>query len=233
MLVNFYNEWERARDSGASTEQFFEEFLDATTASLDLFNNGEVNDVIKAVKFLLSVPMTDFIENIKHPYSFVAKDVVQFSNLDDAITKLCNILEYEESELSILEAGKRLTHAKGEYACIKYGENHSKTAEALSLVRFSKPYPRKGRVVSNTTLGCVSTTMSQGTKLELIKRLAIRNKTEKALIFELKNHDRIWYDEFISQALSGQTKIRRRTNVKQITSLILQDNKLLDRIEWY
>ena len=233
MLVNFYNEWERARGSSFSSDHFFEEFLDAAPASVELLNDGEAGDVVKAIRFLLSIPMAEFIENIKHTYSFAAKDVVQFSNLDDAITKLCNILEFEESELSILEAGKRLTHAKGDYACIKYGENHSKTAEALSLVRFTKPNAKKGRVVTNTSLGSVTTTMSQETKVELIKRLAIRNKTEKALIFELKNSDHVWYNQFISQALSGQTIIRRRTNVKQITSLILQDNKLLDRIEWY
>ena len=229
--MDFYGDWEKAIENNEHIEGYLIRYLDADPESEIVFEEGERADVLTAIKLLLSIPIVSFIKSITHPYEFTAKDVFQYSKLDDATDTLCNILEYEEHSLSYEEVGHRLVHAPHQYANIKYGENHSKTAALLSLVVISHVPDRKCNMVHISSLGSIMTQLSKEEKEEIIRRLAIRNPFMKTLIYEAKCGEASYVKE-VSKVLSGQTIIRRKHNNEIVLNMILKDNSLKEKVGW-
>ena len=227
----FYQKWTQTKMSDADCLPFILSFLDSTTESTDTLLYGSTDEVVAAIKLLLSVSIDELIGSIKHDSTFTSKDVFQYSQLEDAVVSLCNILEYEDKALNFFEAGQRLTQSDKEFACIKYGENHIKTAEAFSLVKLEKIACKGARYVSITALGSVFTRLSNEEKYELVRRLALRNRFVKSLLFNAKTRE-ITYHEIASRVLSGQTIIRRKHNVEIIVKLILKDHPINNNIRW-
>ena len=229
--MSFYSEWKNSIDDKLSEDKYLLQFLDYSPESLEVLSNGEREKVVEAVKLLLSIPVSHFLDAITHQYSFYPKDVFQYSKLEDATDTLCNILCFEELLLSYEEVGKLLTHSPRQYACIKYGENHAKTAAMLSLVLIGRDPKHKCNMVRISALGRVSTMLSFEDKHELIKRLAIRNPFIKTRIFNAKEQEASYVDT-VSTVLSGQTIIRRKHNNEIIMNLILENEAIKDRIRW-
>ena len=229
----FYEEWLEVRESGNPDKSFIDGFLNQNRESLEVFLCGNHDSVIRAIKVLLSVPVSDFIESINKKPTFKARDVVQYSKLEDAITTVCNILEYEDCLLSYEDLGRQLSHATKQTACIKYGENHAKTAAALSLVIIEKKREeeKSKNMVRISPLGSVTTLLDSDNKIELIRRLAIRNPFIKTLIFNAKQGE-VSYAECASTVLSGQTIVRRRHNNEILINIILRDDPLKNNIRW-
>lgn len=198
---------------------------------METFESGEKADVLIAIKLLLNLPVSSLVDAIDHPYEYKAKDIFQFSKLDDATDNLCNFLEFEEVSLSYEEAGKKLIRASNHYANIKYGENHAKTAAMLTLVTIRRVDDRKCNVISISPLGSVMTSLSKEEKNEVLRRLAIRNPFLKTLIFHAKGGEAS-YVEDVSKVLSGQTIIRRKHNNEIIMNLILHDEPIREKIRW-
>ena len=227
----FYQKWAQAKISNKDCTPFILSFLESSTESIDTFLYGSADEVVDAIKLLLSVSIEDLLDSIKYDNTFASKDVFQYSKLEDAVISLCNILEYEEKSLTFFEAGQRLTQSDKEFACIKYGENHIKTAEAFSLVKLEKPACKGARYATITALGSIFTRLSNEEKYELVRRLALRNKFVKSLIFNAKNREAT-YQEIVSRVLSGQTIIRRKHNVEIIVKLILKEHPITNNIRW-
>lgn len=229
--MSFYDDWEKAIKTNDTAEDYVIRYLDFCPESVSVFEEGEKADVLTAIKLLLSIPISSFIDGITHPYEFSTKEVFQYSKLDDATDTLCNILEYEEFSLSYEEAGQRLVHAPNQYANIKYGENHSKTAALLSLVVIRQTSERKCKMVRISSLGSVMTLLSKDEKEEVLRRLAIRNPFMKTLIYQAKCGEASYVEE-VSKVISGQTIVRRKHNNEIVLNMILKDNPLKDRIRW-
>lgn len=229
--MSFYGEWLRAKDDAAIEQDYLQCFLDYSPKSIEVLHYGKESETVEAVQVLLSIPIQRFVEAINHSYPFESKDVFQFSSIYDATDRLCNVLEYEEDALSYEEAGRILTKAPQAYACIKYGENHAKTAAMLSLVIIERVPNRKCNMTRISSLGSVYTQLSPDEKQELLRRLAIRNPFIKTIIFDAKNGSAS-YVELVSAVLSGQTIIRRKHNNEIIMDLILGEDPLNDRIGW-
>ena len=227
----FYQKWTQTKMSGADCLPFVLSFLESTTESTDTLLHGSADEVVAAIKLLLSVSIDELIDLIKPDSTFTSKDVFQYSKLEDAVVSLCNILEYEDKALNFFEAGQKLTQSDKEFACIKYGENHIKTAEAFSLIKLEKIACKGARYASITALGSVFTRLSNEEKYELVRRLALRNRFVKSLIFNAQNRE-ITYQEIVSRVLSGQTIIRRKHNVEIIVKLILKDHPIINNIRW-
>lgn len=227
----FYQKWTQTKINNADCLPFILSFLDSTTESTDTLLHGSTDEVVAAIKLLLSVSIDELIGSIKYDSTFTSKDVFQYSKLEDAVVSLCNILEYEDKALNFFEAGQRLTQSDKEFACIKYGENHIKTAEAFSLVKLEKIACKGARYASITALGSVFTRLSNEEKYELVRRLALRNRFVKSLLFNAKTRE-ITYHEIVSRVLSGQTIIRRKHNVEIIVKLILKDHPINNNIRW-
>ncbi len=227
----FYQKWTQAKINDADCSPFVLSFLESSTESTDTFLHGSVDEVVVAIKLLLSVSIEELLDSIEYDNTFTSKDVFQYSKLEDAVVSLCNILEYEDKALNFFEAGQRLVKSDKEFACIKYGENHIKTAEAFSLVKLEKNALKGARYASITALGSVFTRLSIEEKYELIRRLALRNRFIKSLIFNARNNE-VTYQEIVSRVLSGQTIIRRKHNVEIIVKLILKDHPIINNIRW-
>lgn len=227
----FYQEWALAKQNDVDCSPFISSFLESSIESTEPFLFGDVDEVVAAIKLLLSVSIDALIDSIKSDSTFTSKDVFQYSKLEDAVVSLCNILEYEDKVLNFFEAGQRLTQSDKEFACIKYGENHIKTAEAFSLVKLEKIACKGARYASITALGSVFTRLSNEEKYELVRRLALRNRFVKSLLFNAKTRE-ITYHEIVSRVLSGQTIIRRKHNVEIIVKLILKDHPINNNIRW-
>ncbi len=230
--MSFYRDWLLATGNTEKENVFLQQYLDYSPESLETLTVGDNDDVVEAIRLLLSIPILRLLDAINHPYPLSPKDIFQYSKLDDATDTLCTILEFEENRLSYEEAGQRLTHASQQYACIKYGENHAKTAAMLTLVLIGREPDRKCNMVRISSLGSVSTMLSVEEKHELIKRLAVRNPLIKTLIYEAKTNGYASYIDTVSVALSGQTIIRRKHNNEIIMNLILEDLPLKDQIRW-
>lgn len=227
----FYQEWTRSKEDGVDCSRFALSFLDYSEESVQPFLIGSVDEVVSAIKLLLSVSVDELLCLIKTDIVFSSKDIFQYSNLEDAIVTLCNILEYESEALSFFEAGQKLTKSDSELACVKYGENHIKLAEALSLVKLEKINYKNAQKARITSLGSVFARLSSAEKYELIRRLALRNSFVKSLIYNAKNEE-ITYCSLASRVLSGQTILRRKHNVEIIVDIILADHPIKNNIRW-
>lgn len=229
--MTFYGKWLKAMDDKEVEGPFLQRYLDYSPESTQVLLSGDKADVVEAIKTLLSVPVSKLIDTIDHPYPLSSKDIFQYSKLYDATETLCNLLEYEHFSLSYEEAGKELTHAQQQYACIKYGENHAKTASMLSLVVIAKEPNRKCNMVRISPLGSVYTMLSSEDKNELLRRLAIRNPLMKTLIYNAKIGNAS-YKEAVSSVLTGQTIIRRKHNNEILMNIVLGDEPISERIRW-
>lgn len=153
--------------------------------------------------------------------SIESSDIFQFSNLDDAIIKICEIfkaandpgLRYFEIGNLLLNDG--LERKKG--AFIKYGENHAKTAELLSLLHN----------INNTyflsCIGYIFCDLDKEQQTKLLTRLVLRNKLIIRLLRASKN-GKVNVREFLYM-ISDSTYIRRRSNIKSILNLLTRSDE--------
>lgn len=229
--MTFYQQWAEARKNNRDDFQYIQRFLDYDMDSTKPLLHGSKEEIIQIVQFLLSIPVDNMISTIDHEYVFSSKDIFQYSKLHDAIVTICNMLEFEHKQLSFINAGKLITHAQNELACIKYGENHIKLAASLSFVNLEKDLHERNTKASITTLGSVSTTLDDQTRYELVRRLAIRNSFVKSLIYNAKTNT-VEYKNLASTVLSGQTITRRKHNVEIIVKLILGEHPIKCNIRW-
>jgi len=225
--MSFYNEWKESIGS-EKERQFIRDFLNTINESLETLLSGSKEELVVAVKVLIGTPITKFIDEIDSSKNYKAEDIVQFSNFEHAVNNVCTVIEFSDSLLNFNDLGKKIMHSKLVGACKKYGENHAKLAYEFSFVNLEK---KTSTIVTNTSLGSFSISLSKDDKYELIKRLALRNKFISSIIFGAKK-DMITYSSFASKVLSESTVNRRKSNVKYLVSLILKDNELLMNIVW-
>lgn len=226
--MNFYYDWKNSMFDIEKNKKFTKEFLAKTSKSLEVFNNGTKEELISVCRFLLSIPISNFVYCIDKNIECTAEMIIQYSNLEHAIIDVSRVLKFKEKPLTFAQLGKIIVQAKEEGACKKYGENHSKLAAELSLVKLEK----KGATeVSNTSLGNFSVDLSDNDRKELVRRLAVRNEFIQKLIY-LAKRGFVSYREVAGLTLSESTAIRRKSNVRQVVTLILGDNEILNNIVW-
>ena len=226
--MNFYEQWKQAINNNNDVSKFYYEFLTYSDDSLKIFNNGNNGELVFTCTLLMNLPIESFIDNIGHEEFYNAKDIFQYSNFDHAIIDICSNLMFSDTPLTFCQLGKLIVHARRDGACIKYGENHSKLAEAFSMVSLSKS---KVVMVRITNFGKFSVYLSNLDKIEIIKRLAIRNSFIKTIIYNAKKGNAN-YMELSQKSLSKSTAIRRKSNVKYVVNLILENSCLINNIVW-
>lgn len=227
--MSFYFDWMKARLNNEDDIEFKKAFLNSQKESIETLVSGDEQSILLAIELLVSIPINEFLYAIDNDVEFTSKDVFQYSNLVDATRTVCNILYYEYESLSYFEAGKRMTKAANEFACVKYGENHLKMAEMFSLVVFDKAQKPMRAHISN--LGKASLDIGDDRFAELIRRLAIRNPFVRSMIYNAKD-EKIEYKQHASLVLSGQTIVRRKHNVEVIVMKILEGSCLINNIRW-
>ena len=226
--MNFYLEWENNLPNIEENKKYTKMFLSKSEDSIKVFNNGSTEELIYVCKFLLNIPISNFIYCIDENKTCSTDMIIQYSNLEHAILDVPRVLKFNNKPLTFAELGKIIINAKEEGACKKYGENHAKLASELSMVILEK---KNSTYVSNTSFGNFSVSLSEKDRRELVKRLAIRNEFIQKLIY-LAKKGMVYYMDIAMETLSESTAIRRKSNVRQIVNLILNDNELINNIIW-
>lgn len=230
--MTFYDLWNEAKKIGINQDSFFADFLSGTEQSLKPLYFGTNEELFCFCKLMLDIPVGGFINSIvDHGYILKPEDVIQFSDFEHAIFDVNRIIKLGNKDMTFTEIGKEIMNCKLEGACKKYGENHSKLASQLSLVRLE----RNGCfLVSNTNFGSYSVSLSKEDKIEIVKRLALRNHFIQKVILDAKNGN-CDYQQLTHGILSASTATRRKSNVKYLVLLILShtsDEYLIKNIVW-
>lgn len=226
--MDFYMKWSSMLNNDIECKKFINKFLNKEPETLDVFHSGTKDELAFACNLLLNIPIDKFIECIDVDKMCSCDMIFQYSNFEHATINVSKILKYVESPLTFAQIGKLLINAKEDGACRKYGENHSKLAKEMSMVFIDKSYISE---VKNTSFGDFSVGLSETTRIELIRRLALRNNFIQKIVYYAKNGF-VNYMELVCYILSESTAIRRKSNVKYITYLILKDNDLWNNIVW-
>lgn len=173
------------------------------------------DEVLEYVRNLLEIPVDIFFSYMLHSnrsYSFRAKEIPQYSAIEDATTRLCSGLkEANDPGLSYVEVGVLLRHegsVRTEGADQKYGENHSKTAADFGLVQIS-PYSHK---IFLTAIGYIFNSLSTDEQEEYLARAILRNNFINCILSRAVSHEILLTDEM--SILSLSTINRRLSNVK-------------------
>lgn len=226
--MKFYTDWKNCLFDIEKNKNYTKKFLSKAPESLEVFMNGTNEELIEVSKFLLQIPINNFIYCINEDKKCTTDMIVQYSNLEHALIDVSRVLKYNTSSLTFSQLGRILRKAKEEGACKKYGENHAKLAYEFSMVSLE----RKGAIeVKNTSFGNFSVELSNDDRIELAKRLVIRNEFLQKLIYLAKKGD-VEYMEIACETLSKSTALRRKSNNRQLINLVLKDNKLINNIVW-
>lgn len=171
--------------------------------------------VANYIQQIIAIPINILVErDIKADFAeaVMAKDVFQFSSLEDGTDGICRKLkDIANPGVTAIQAGKLLLSdgkKRTDIAYIKYGENHLKTAESLGLLfELTHTY-------FLSCMGTVYLNIDNDKKQRLITRLLMRNKLIARLI-KASYCAPVNARQFLYM-LSDSTYIRRRSNIKTI-----------------
>ena len=160
---------------------------------------------------IIAIPFPDYLSHIKGtgelPY-VLSSDVPQFSNIDSATNRICDLLSQTPVQgFNFEQIGKILQPGRTDdvYANKKYGENHIKTAETLGLSF------KNGHLYYLSAIGHIFPTLDQYKKEQLISRLALRNSFVYNVFYKILNGLNVSIKDEIS-FLSESTIKRRKNN---------------------
>lgn len=230
----FYRDWKEARLSGVDEKWYFDAFLNKYEESTVVLKDGSEEEVAEAISLLTSIPADEFWNHMPNKLSInqlSSKTIPQYSSLDNCLYKTPEILEFYEEGLGLQELGRFLIGEKSEGAMIKYGENHSQTAECFGLVNIV----RKGtHTVKISALGRYLNGFSYTDRQEILRRMILRELIIKIIIRNVLDRKYLAYNELVG-CLAQTTRYRRRTGIMQLTQIAFMDgvhDYLYDYINW-
>lgn len=186
--------------------------------------NFPEQDIRGYIAKVISEPIDSFITYIKQMderEQITAKDVFQFSNIEDATVNICKMVRDNNNPgMRYVEVGKLLLDdgkMREDGAFTKYGENHVKTAEAIGL------FFELSRTYFLSCIGYVYCDLSNEEKNKLITRLLLRNRLIVRLIQASENGN-VNVRDFLYM-LSDSTYARRKSNVKAILNILANSNE--------
>lgn len=232
--MTFYKKWKQTRCFNIEDNMFFDAFLNKDEESMKVLQSGMEAEVAQAVDFLISIPIEEFWKYILLTDSIKqlsSKTIPQYSSLENCLYKTPEILEFHESGLSLLELGRCLNGEKSEGAMVKYGENHSQTAECFSLVNII----RKGNyIVKISALGSYLNRFKIEERQAIFSRMILREPIIQIVIRDVLEKRYLAYNELVN-CLAQSTRYRRRTGIMQLTKMIFMDgihDYLYEYINW-
>lgn len=232
--MSFYKEWKEARLSGSSDKMYFDAFMNKKEESMTVLQYGTEEEVAEAVDLLISIAVDEFWNYIPSNVSIEqisSKTVPQYSSLDNCLYKTPEILEFYEKGLGLSELGHCLNGEKSEGAMIKYGENHSQTAECFSLVNIIR---RGTHTVMISALGSYMNRFPREERQEIFCRMILRELIIQIIIRNVLDKKYLEYNELVG-CLAQTTRYRRRTGIMQLTKIAFMDGThdyLYDYINW-
>lgn len=194
------------------------------TNSLFYSYNFPEQDITAYIAKVISEPIDRYIAYIKdmdEREQITAKDVFQFSNIEDATINICKkVRDNNNPGMKYIDVGKLLLDdgkMREDGAFTKYGENHVKTAEAIGL------FFELSRTYFLSCIGYVYCDLSNEEKDKLMTRLLLRNRLIVRLIQASENGN-VNVRDFLYM-LSDSTYARRKSNVKAILNILAHSNE--------
>lgn len=205
--------------------QFFERSVEEDYNE-KLFQRSYVlpqDEVLEYVRSLLEIPMDDFfayIQEYRRSYSFKVSEIPQYSSIEDATIRICQVLkEANDPGFSYVEMGVLLRRngvVRKQGADQKYGENHSKTAADFGLVQIS-PLSHK---IFLTSIGYIFGELSIDEQHAYLSRAILRNNFINCILTRAASQEIVLYNEM--SILSPSTINRRLSNVKGYLKLVAE-----------
>lgn len=232
--MNFYRTWNETISLNVDDTAFLSSFLDSSVPSLDILHNGSDEDISYFFDVMVKVThlrMVDYIASANLDDSLNASVIPCFSTFDNGAVRLNELLEFAPSGLTYAEIGYQLTSTPNQLAQIKYGENHAKLAEKMSLVLI-KSVPRPA-MVTTTALGHYLTKFKIEDKFIFLQKLLLRDRCVQKIVHDAANGTAKYRE--IVETLSSSTAYRRRTSVKSVVEFALncdETRALLEKIDW-
>lgn len=173
---------------------------------------------------LLEISLREYIDYVcTHPSNNVitTKDVVQFSDFNNATEEICKKIKnannpgmkFEEIGRLLLDDDKE----RKESAYIKYGENHIKTATSFGLAfEFYNTYYL-------SCIGSIFVDLNDTEKKMLLDRLIVRSTLFSRMI-QASQNGTVHMREFLYM-LAYSTYIRRKSNIKKVLDYLYTSNE--------
>lgn len=229
--MNFYKEWSSCIQNKENDFQFISAFLRREDKTKIVFKSGTSSQIELLCNFLLNYDINKMIEVLDYSfYNYLTSDmIVQFSNFEHGTVKLVELLYSKEEGMTYSEIGRALVHSEKAGAATKYGENHSKLAKGFGLVTISDHKPS---VVNITNFGKYFAFFDKIVQIKIIGILCIRDPLVQNLLIKAK-HGIVYYDNEC-KCLSESTRVRRRSNVKKLIEMVLEnaDVSIGNNIMW-
>lgn len=232
-MVNFYSNWEKSLNSNIDDDSFYYAFLNNKDEVKNVTNTGNSMELIQMLSVLEKVDFNKMLElaaDIGESQTITPFEIPCYSNFDNGMYRLNEILEFAPGGLTYMEIGYQLVQSHSKGAREKYGENHSKLAAMASLVSIE----RKGKIiVTNTALGSYFSSFSIIKKDRIIKLLLLQNQFIQYYLAELKNNQFKYRNTVV--CLSDSTAARRRNNVRVLLRFLLQGTNFeqnFNSIDW-
>lgn len=231
--MNFYITWANVRTLSVDDEAFFESFLQSSDVSLKILSEGNREDLSFAIKFLEDIPLVRYMETVSRmdvDNELKTAAIPCFSSFLHGAVRVSELLEFAPDGLTYTDIGHQIMNSANQSAQLKYGENHAKLAEMMSLVTIDYHKPA---VVRATALGHYLTAVPWQKKADLLRKLLLRNQCVQLILWQAISGGVIYRN--ITNMLSESTAIRRRTNVKSFMEFILEPESvhhLLQNINW-
>lgn len=221
----FFEEWNK---KGLNNLIYLSKFLNNEEEVICSYENENPQQIVDV---LVNLDINYLLEKINHSLDvFDGADVPQFSNFNDGIIKTIELLEIYKDGLTYEKLGHSLRGNISKLAKTKYGENHGKLANFYHLTNLSKSKPT---IVKNVKFGTYFIGLTEGVRSKCIKVLSLTIPFFRYLICMAKTEVFNYYDA--TNFLKKKTQDRRKSNVKKIITLILDNTNyqsLLDQIEW-
>lgn len=190
---------------------------------LSSYQEFDVQDALDYISDVIAIPYDKFLEHIKNDLNYItvlSSDVPQFSSLDSATYKICEILgSRQEQGYTFEEIGQMLLPERSAdtVANKKYGENHVKTATDLGLCFYYK-----GRYYISA-IGRVFSQLNLYQKDQLLSRLTLRNH----LVYSVVHHALNGLNVDVASEISflAESTVKRRKNNCLILIRLMDHNK--------
>ena len=233
-MSNFYAEWYEKRNTGVSDLDYILSFIHSDEKTLHPLLIGNDTELSTAFDALSLVPIEEILNVIKtEPITgtLTPADVPCFSTFEMGAHRLNELLVFEPEGLSFSDAGYQLMNSIQDGARKKYGENHSKLATIMSLVRVS--YAHRTALVTPTAWGQYLTKYELDQKRDILQKLLLRDLCVRTIVKEALDGPANYRN--IVAFLARSTAVRRRSNVKYLVEYALTGTDyeyVLARINW-
>ena len=101
--MNFYKEWKNSINDIEKNKMYMKRFLSKDKDSLEVFQHGTVEELVFVCKFLISIPISNFLCCINEEFKCTSDMIIQYSNFNYAIIDVPRILKFSEKPLTFNE----------------------------------------------------------------------------------------------------------------------------------